>query len=570
MRHSIDFKIMVAFVLLCLFASCNEDKGNYDYAEIDKVTEIKDIQESYVVELGEQFRITPKLETALGNLDDFEYTWYYEARSKVWNVLQEGKNLDFIIDAPLGTPDKTYNCAFEAKNKQTEATYRQLFTVRVSSSFTRGFVMLCEQEDGFDMSMVVLTSQNHFVSQYNLLGNTAPELKRDGVKPYEIRIFDDSTAPNPYYTDGSKRSVYLLTDQYTTRLKTGNFSWDPSYEISNFVEKGSPLYNDYVALGKPIIAEKMEVGFFSNTGSYHPHTYIYMKNDAGQGNWYIYNVFPALYFFSYPMNGVRVSGNESKRYEPAPFLGCSSTSTTFFNTEENRFYVQFFDAIGNDRSSKFFYTQSLLDTSSDGIFNFNEPNTGLFYMSERRNTLYSHNLFAFLKQENGTFKYIEFKGAASVASMIGSANKVRTCIFDASTGIGKAKFISAPPSPYDVYLYYVTEDNKVYYADLSGSNAVVREITSAVIPEGYDEVTAFRFGAPSTLTTEGDALYRSIGIATYNSTLGKDKGGRMDFYTVSSVSSGELKKAFYDVKEGEKEEMSWTGLGRIVSFDYKP
>lgn len=566
MKHAINLKIMLAFVLLCLF-SCNEDKGNYDYADIDKVTEIKNIEESYVVELGEQLLITPKLEVSLGNLDDFEYTWYYEVSSKVWNVLQEGRSLDFVIDAPIGTPNKTYNCAFEAKNKKTEVTYRQLFTVRVNASFGRGYVILCEQENSFDLSMIVLNSQNQFVPKYNILANTAPDLQREGVKPYDIRIFDDPTAPDPYHTDGSKRSTYLLTDQYTTRLKTGDLSWDASYDISNAVEKNSPLYNDYVAVGRPIIAEKIKVGFF-NSGASYPHTYIYTKDDAGKGNWYMCNAFPVWYFFSYPMNAVRISGNNSTRYEPAPFLACSNQSTVFFNTEENRFYLQFLPG-SSDYGTSFFYSNSFADESTDHVFNYNDPNTGLLYMSERFSSISSHTLFAILKQQDGTFKYIEFNGQRNATNYVNPIAKLRACIFDASTGIDKAKFIAAAPTPNNAYLYYVTEDNRVYYADVSSSRAVIREITDTVVPEGYDEITAFKFALPGTSGLT-NSLSKSLGIATYNSKLGKDAGGRLDFYTMPSVSSGALEKAVFDINEEEQTVMSWTGLGRIVSFDYKP
>ena len=69
------------------------------------------------------------------------------------------------------------------------------------------------------MGMVVQNSQNQYIPKYNILASTAPSLQRGGVKPYELNIFADPTAPHPYQPDGSNRSVYLLTDHYTTRLK---------------------------------------------------------------------------------------------------------------------------------------------------------------------------------------------------------------------------------------------------------------------------------------------------------------------------------------------------------------
>ena len=97
----------------------------------------------------------------------------------------------------------------------------------------------------------------------------------------------------------------------------------------------------------------------------------------------------------------------------------------------------------------------------------------------------------------------------------------------------------------------------MFYADVSGSNAVVREITDAVLPEGYNEITALKFMIPSTSS-------KYLGIATYNSSLGKDEGG------MPNASSGALAIATHKVNDDETIEMSWKGFGKIVGMDYKP
>ena len=97
MKYIIDLRIIIVCAgILSLFA-CNEDKGNYDYEAINRVTEIANIQESYSVEVGERLLITPELNTTSGNMDNLDYTWYYKSGS-AWNVLQEGKDFDFVIE----------------------------------------------------------------------------------------------------------------------------------------------------------------------------------------------------------------------------------------------------------------------------------------------------------------------------------------------------------------------------------------------------------------------------------------------------------------------------------------
>ena len=147
--------------------------------------------------------------------------------------------------------------------------------------------------------------------------------------------------------------------------------------------------------------------------------------------------------------------------------------------------------------------------------------------------------------------------------MTTNSYKVRASLFDANSPIKDAKFVAAAPTPNNAFIYFVTQDNKVYYADVSGANAAVREITDKGCTDGYNEVTAFRFTMPSSSD-------KYLAIATYNSSLGTDKGGKITFYSLPNASSGELAVAEHKVSEEETIRMEWKDYGRIVSVDYKP
>ena len=86
---------------------------------------------------------------------------------------------------------------------------------------------------------------------------------------------------------------------------------------------------------------------------------MYMKDDNGQGNWYLHNTYPVYYFFSYPMNAYRTGNTvyDSKRYEPAPFISCGSRITMFFNQEQNKFSCQTTYRSSSDFSTSFFFTE---------------------------------------------------------------------------------------------------------------------------------------------------------------------------------------------------------------------
>lgn len=545
--------ILTGICMLCLFA-CNEDKGNYDYAEINRVSEFSDIKEEYSVEMGERLQISPKMEMEIDNPDDFDYTWYYKSEG-AWNVLQEGRDFDFVIADPIGAPNNTYTCAFEAKNKHTGVAYRTTFNIKVTGTFNKGYVVLYEKENEFDMGMMVLNAQNQYLPKYDILASVAPDLQREGVKPYDIKIFNDNTAPHPYHKDGSGRSVYLLTDQYTTRLKVVDFTWDPSYDLSNMVEKNSPIYRNYVEAGRPVIAEKMVVSHMNSNA----RTYIYMKGDDGNKYWYLYTTWPVLYFLSYPMNAYRGKLlSDYQLYQASPFVATCARTTLFFNEEKNDFTIQILPSGPNQMGTDFFFSKDFLDESRDHIFNFHDENDGLFYMAERCN---AGSSFAILKQKNGTFKFIEFENAMNESDLVAKEKKLRACTFAASTGIGRAKFIAAAPAPNNAFVYYATDDNRLFYADITGTEAKVVEITPVAIKEGYSEITMMKF-----VPNSGN---KYLGIATYNPSL-KDKGGRITFYVMPSATSGMLALIGHKIDEENEQMMSWDGFGKITGLDYKP
>ncbi|MDR0893396.1 MAG: hypothetical protein LBN24_12450 [Mediterranea sp.] len=598
MRQIIYIKVFALLLLAGCFAACNEDKGNYTYTDINKVDSISNINDSYFIEMGATLLISPKVVTSQDNADDFDYTWYYNNGDKGWVEFAKGKELSQEISDPFGQSDKTYNCAFEALNKQTGIAYRKLFAIQVSGVFTRGYVALCEKQEGIDLDMVILKTNDTFQPYHNIFATMDQTLvpPYKGVNPYDILIFKDPTGPNPVSTDGSNRSIYLLTDQYTTRLKFVDFTWDESYDISNAVERNSTLYNSTIAQGKKIVAQKMNVGWIATGQGQYPHIYFYMQNGAGGGDWWLYNTFPFWQSFSEPMNGIRSTDDDSgnadgiqtgTRYEAAPFLAMSNISnkngTTFYNTEDGKFYYQTISSSSFSTKS-LFYTEKVNDTSTDGVFNFSDGGQGIVYMGTRQLNGYASTSIAILKQTDGSFKYIEYLADTNTGNLVRSSNKKRSSILPANCGIDQAKFVVAPPTGTTdapgLYIYYVTPDNKIHYADISSGTAVLGELSIPdLTADGYNEITLFKAMLPSTSGLH-NSFSKTLAIATYNSSLGKDTGGKLSIYSIPKETQPDLELAMYPTQDDlddnpgkygvdKPQPMSWTGLGQIVGLDYK-
>jgi hypothetical protein len=566
---SMKLKTVIALLAFAGLFACNEDKGNYNYNDINEVT-IADVDNQYIVSVGDQLTIRPRLNFSQGEDETlFTHTWYYLTEG-AWEMFHEGRNLELEVADPFGK-EGDYSLAYEVINNETGIPYRRLFGLRVVTPLTRGFVALCELDGGFDIDLVALLSDKTMSLYKNILDMTGSELPRQGVIPRDIVTFPDEMAPDPFSTNRDEYSVYLLTNQYTTRIKK-DYSWQSSYDISNSIESGSHLDKEYKQQGKPIIAEKMKIGYRVVNNTVNTKTFIYHKETNGQGNWYLCNRWPMWSFFSVQMNGNRDSGGA--RYEPAPDLSLGQLGAMYYDTGEKKFmYGSFPNAAG---TSQLFYTQSLPnEADGSGAFKFSDPSDGLLHMSERQRNGYSQDGYAILKAGD-SYKYIEYNLASTPANVIAPASKIRASLFPAGSNIDKAKFLANAPYSTCAYLFYVTTDNKVYRADVSGSTATITEITTSILKsDGYSEITAFKYLLPNTSGQFGAAsaeIEQSLAVATYNPSLGKNEGGKLRFFYLSNQNTGELTPTKYPttpLENGDQIEMSWTGLGKIVALDFK-
>jgi hypothetical protein len=208
-----------------------------------------------------------------------------------------------------------------------------------------------------------------------------------------------------------------------------------------------------------------------------------------------------------------------------------------------------------------------------GAFNFNDPNDGLLYMGERLAGNTTNQALAILKQTDGTYKYIEFGVNNNTITIITDIpNKRRASVFPAGSRIEDAKFFAGAPYSNSPWLFYVTNDNKVFKADISSGTAVITEITSSILKnDGYNEITTFKYLLPRT-NSQPTPIKESLAVGTYNASKGKNEGGKLEFFLMTNTTSGEISLAKFPTTPGEdgyQIDMSWDGLGKIVGLDFK-
>ena len=128
--------IYIIFLGSFLF-SCSNDKGNYDYSSLNKVT-VEDIETSYSFVLGKLMDIDPTV-TQSGKPSELDYLWEIDG----FEVSTE-KHLYMNVPEHLTAGKKT--ARFTVFDKSTGLYEYITFSITLTAPFNRGYYFLTENE----------------------------------------------------------------------------------------------------------------------------------------------------------------------------------------------------------------------------------------------------------------------------------------------------------------------------------------------------------------------------------------------------------------------------------------
>ena len=145
--------IVLVLWFACGFISCYDDKGNYDYREVDELT-ITGIPEDAISALykAENLVLSPtvtsKFEGEISADDpNYEFAYYYDKNSSeeylIASLLDSSKVKDLNIPAEI-TPG-TYTAWFKVKDLRTNVVTSAEFKMEIITSTTKGWLVLCEE-----------------------------------------------------------------------------------------------------------------------------------------------------------------------------------------------------------------------------------------------------------------------------------------------------------------------------------------------------------------------------------------------------------------------------------------
>ncbi len=193
--------ILLACLSVCVYCGCVEDKGNYDYIELNDMT-IQPLEKAYIVELFSQVKITPEITLKTGefNPDNYTYIWMlYTVFSDqfISDTLSREKDLDIEISAL----PRTYKLYYEVKDKETGLICTQITDFTVINSYSIGLMALSRINDDANLTFINVLEQVTEDAYEKMNGKIV------GKNPRGISLIG-----NGELSDDVKPTVIIMTD----------------------------------------------------------------------------------------------------------------------------------------------------------------------------------------------------------------------------------------------------------------------------------------------------------------------------------------------------------------------
>lgn len=509
-------------VFCILLIACFEDKGNYDYTELN----VPVIEGIHTQEWYEKFanvdtlRINPKITCRLEESEsNWEYEWLlmpihagYNKDSVVISEQREGyvigreKNLVYPVKGKAGQ----YAGFFLVKNKITGVTYKTDFYLKLRTAIGDGWMILCEEDGKARLDMISYRAEDtNFISRDIWHGSDFPL-----GKPYRL-----------FYNFNQTKSDRLVWSENGTWGLEGETLW-PSQETDlalQFVE--SP--------GKVEIAGSCVC---MNTT---PEREILVTS---AGELYMRNYYDIAIgaFFDYPRN--KIEGQEvyyrlSDQIGFRPYWAWPTTTAVLFYDMDNRRFL----SLEND--DEFL---SEVSFSSTGNVSFSAK-TGKDMVHMEGNM--EGYVFAVLV-EPGTSEYYCYGMSLQPDCKVFCTHQVK--LLPANTD----RITHFAFHPLYRLLYYATEQGDVYAFNMNTPNVKAEKIFS--FPGEKIAVMKFNYPAPF-VRYEGweKARWNWIYIATNRDELSEHECGVVRMYDVSEITLKPKKKFEFDK------------FGKIVDMKYR-
>lgn len=142
MKRYISLLSIVSVTVLALF-SCVDDKGSYDYVELNDLT-IAEVPENATVEQFTKLEITPDITAKEGdfNPDGYTYNWILFQIYTGGNVTADTISQEKDLNVEIGAIPGEYRIHYEVKDKKTDLIYTTETYLTIINSYSLGMMAL--------------------------------------------------------------------------------------------------------------------------------------------------------------------------------------------------------------------------------------------------------------------------------------------------------------------------------------------------------------------------------------------------------------------------------------------
>ncbi len=520
------YMMTIGGIMALVLTACADDKGNYDYHDINEIT-IDGIPTDEVttkVSFIDNLTIDPQIHSSFGIDDEANYEF-------TWIILPFGKDFDQIDDIDACTFSHSrkidrlvtwnpgdYSVFFKVKDNSNGLTTIKSFKLRVKSTTSEGWLVLCDDNGKPRMDVIFNVSETEDLVAHNLWQNIDFNPGRPQRIIYNYQLHETSTL--------------LVTDKTTYNLDVTDLHYGEDNELI-WRFGATPEYVRVAASAKSQFAV---------------NNYWIIVNDEGE-------VFTLDInnngLFEFPLN--RIDGKTE--FKAAPFIG-----VCYNNTVQGAPIAYLYD----ETHRQFLVIRN--NSQYPSVTTFNEA-TPLFSAQTGRDMLWMEStktgeVYALLKDPADGKVY--FYGMEMNGKYVPADNWWQEGTYEEynyqhyygeviGEGIGNATmyaFHNQFP-----YLFYVS-GNKVYQFDMGHPEEPAVEVLSYP----GETIRCIRF-CPMTAWEKYEEWERQrtyqLVVATNSDDAPKDRCGNVRFYGVPN-----LMEPLTLIKEHH-------GLGNIVDITYK-
>ena len=507
MRQTVN--IICCAAMLWSLAACYEDKGNYDYTELNEISVVSPTAGTYfAIDRYDILHIEPQLAFTQGTMDDSQLDFLWEMYLDDWAnteskavVLGRERILDAMISRPESTTD--YALVLTVTEKQTGAAYRTKYRVAIQPSVLSGLMVLQDDQGRCRLDYLASTyAEPSFVENRHIKDVYA--VNNDGTSLAGTpRGVSFSLVEKSSY-EPQVKNLYVWTDRQAARISSSDFSLEH-------------MDNDLFM----VAPEKIDVTNIDRSGRY---SYCTIMLNDGQAH--ALNQQATLSFgyqFSRPLKpNSSIEGNLRFApfvYQPDLFGSQTGYCAILYDQIGKRFVKV---ASNYDAEPALFAFNQQEEANITSLFDVNHVGLDMVWMGKNYGSIAcavftdGNKRYLYRMRFNVTSTTTDSQSGEEVINPMVYRQAYGKDDFSAATEGDQARFFECGRFAVNTFMYATTRN--IYTYDFNAKRAI---LLNDPFPEG-EEITAMHiynveYYTANLQNVSGTLLY----VATWNGTEGK-------------------------------------------------